>query len=97
MVYIGLCLCIGFLIAQRFKFPIVAVATMIVFIYSIASGSGAEYGFWWNSLIGTLAGVGLQFGYLLGLAMRFLASGVRDGWVNDSLPDPARPRRRPAH
>jgi hypothetical protein len=97
MVYIGLCLCIGLLLAQRFKFPIVVVATMAVLIFTIASGSGTEYGFWWKSLIDALAGVGLQFGYLLGLAVRFLASGIRDSWVNDSLPDPARPRRRPAH
>ena len=61
----------GGLLAQRFKFVVLAPATFVVVVVAIAAGMAQTGGVWSIILMIAAASVGIQIGYFLGMLIHY--------------------------
>jgi hypothetical protein len=92
MTFLIVCLLAGLLLGQRFKVLVLIPAAAVVIALSFA---GAEVR-WPIALMAVAATVSLQMGYLLGLVVHYMLTGVHANSSPASSLAGSTPRRRSA-
>jgi hypothetical protein len=96
-IYLVLSLTLGALMAQRFKVLILVPTTILVAIVPLLGGFMDVATHEMRIVVAGFGVIGLQGGYLLGLAARFLYSFGHLGRTTDDPPTASRPLRRATH
>ena len=92
-----ICLFAGLVLGQRLKVLVLVPATALIVALAIVGGLAGGSTFRSVLLAAVAAAVSLQVGYLLGLGIHHVLSGIRTIGTNaNSVADPG-PTRRPAH
>jgi hypothetical protein len=67
MLLFALCLAIGVLLAQTFRVFVLAPATLLIIVVSIAGETAGTESLWIKLLVAGIAATALQAGYLIGI------------------------------
>jgi len=97
IIYLILSLTLGALVAQRFKVLILVPTTILVAIVPLLGGFMDVAAHEMRIVVAGFAVIGLQGGYLLGLAARFLYSLGQLSHTTDDPPTVSRPLHRATH
>jgi uncharacterized membrane protein len=84
-------LLIGALLAQRAKVFILIPAISLTLLIAIGTAFAGEYAAWTIAMTASVIIAGLQIGYLLGIAVRFVRVLARASRMRSSSPTSSRP------
>ena len=97
MIFVIICLLVGMVLGQRFKVLVLVPAILLVVALSLVGVVARAEAFWPIAMIAVGAIASLQFGYLLGLGIRFSLVGVRANPSHANSLAGSTSTRRPAH
>ena len=79
-------LLVGAILAQRAKVLVLVPVITVTFLIAIGTAMTRDYAVWTTAMTATVVIVGLQIGYLLGIAVRFVRVLARANRMRSSSP-----------